>query len=75
MVCELCLNLKIYCRDFHGCPVVKTSPSTAGDAGSIPGQGARIPHGLWPKNQSRKQKQCCNKFNKYFKYGPCQKNL
>ena len=42
-------------RDFPGGPGVKTSPSTAGDAGSIPGQGARIPHGLWPKNQSRKQ--------------------
>ena len=62
-------------RDFPGGPGAKTSPSTAGDARSIPGQGARIPHGLWPKNQDRKQKQCCNKSNKYFKYGPHQKNL
>ena len=28
-----------FIRDFPGGPVVKTPPSTAGDAGSIPGQG------------------------------------
>ena len=60
-------------RDFSGGPVVKTSPSNAGGAGSIPGQGAKIPHVLQPKNQSIKQKQCCNKFNKDFKNGPHQK--
>ena len=32
-----------YNRDFPGGPVVKTSPSNAGGAGSIPGQGAEIP--------------------------------
>ena len=31
-------------RDFPGGPGVKTLPSNAGDAGSIPGQGAKIPH-------------------------------
>ena len=31
-------------RDFPGSPVVKTSPANAGGAGSIPGQGAKIPH-------------------------------
>ena len=36
--------------DFPGGPVVKTSLSNAGDAGSIPGRGARIPHALRPKN-------------------------
>ena len=36
-------------RDFPGGPVVKTSPSNAGDAGSIPGPGAKIPHASWPK--------------------------
>ena len=36
---------------FPGGSVVKTAPSNAGSAGSIPGQGAKIPHGLRPKNQ------------------------
>ena len=31
-------------RDFLGHPVGKTLPSNAGDAGSIPGQGTKIPH-------------------------------
>ena len=30
--------------DFPGGPVVKTPPSNAGDAGSIPGRGTKIPH-------------------------------
>ena len=33
-------------RDFPGGPVVKTSPSSAGGAGLIPGQRAKIPHVL-----------------------------
>ena len=53
-------------RDFPGDPVVKTSPSNAGGAGSIPGQGVKIPHASRPKNQNIKQKQYCNKFNKDF---------
>ena len=53
-------------RDFPGGPVVKTSPSNAGGAGSIPGQGAKIPHASWPKNRNIEQKQCCNKFNREF---------
>ena len=36
----------------------------------IPGQGARILHGLGLKNQDRKQKPFCNKFNKDYKNGP-----
>ena len=52
--------------------MVKTLPSNAGGAGSVPGQGARIPHALGPKNQNIKQKQYCNKFNKGFKNGPHQ---
>ena len=51
-------------RDFHGGPVVKTSPSNAGGVGSIPGPGAKIPRALAPKNQNVKQKQYCNKFNR-----------
>ena len=30
--------------DFPGGPVVKNPPSNAGDVGSIPGQGTKIPH-------------------------------
>ena len=44
------------CQNFPGCPVVKTSPSNVGSEGSIPDQGAKIPHALWPKNQNIKQK-------------------
>ena len=56
-----------------GRPLVKTSPFNAGSVGSIPGQQAKIPHALWPKNQNIKQKQCCNKINQDFKNGPHQK--
>ena len=35
--------------DFPGGPLVKTSPSNAG-AGSIPGQGTKIPKALQPEN-------------------------
>ena len=59
--------------DFPGGPVVKTSPSNAGAAGSIPGRGAKIPHALGPKNQNIKQKQYGNKFNKDFSNGSHQK--
>ena len=31
-------------RDFPGGSVVKNPPSSAGDAGSVPGQGTKIPH-------------------------------
>ena len=31
-------------RDFPGGPVVKNPPYNAGDAGSIPGRGTKIPH-------------------------------
>ena len=39
---------------FPGGPVVKTS-SKAGGAGSIPGQGTKIPPALRPKKQNIKQ--------------------
>ena len=60
-------------RDFPGSPVVTTLPFNAGGAGSIPGQGAKIPHASGPKTQNIKQKQYCNQFNKDFKNGPHQK--
>ena len=31
-------------RKFPGSPVLKTLPSNAGGASSIPGQGTKIPH-------------------------------
>ena len=31
-------------RDFPGDPVVKNTPSNAGDTGSAPGRGTKIPH-------------------------------
>ena len=33
-------------QDFPGGPVVKNLPCNAGDTGSIPGQGTKIPHAL-----------------------------
>ena len=59
--------------DFPDGPVVETSPSNAGGAGSTPSWGAKTPHASWPKNQNIKQKQYCNKFNKDFIIGPRQK--
>ena len=44
--------------------MVKILPFSAGNVGSIPGQGAKIPHASLLKNQNEKQKQYCNKFNK-----------
>ena len=55
--------------------MVKTLPSSAGGAGSIPGRGAKITHALWPKNQNIKRKQYYNKFTKDFKNGPHQKKI
>ena len=43
--------------DFPGGPVVKTPPFNAGCVDFIPGQGAKIPHALWPGNQNIKQNQ------------------
>jgi len=45
--------------------MVRTSPSNAGGAGSIPGWGTKIPHASGPKKQN-KPKEYCNKFNKDF---------
>ena len=38
---------------FPGGPVVKTSLSGVGDAGSVPGRGAKIPHAWQPKKQTK----------------------
>ena len=42
-----------YSRALPGGPVVKTSPSNAGEVCSIPDQGAEIPHTSGPKSQNR----------------------
>ena len=39
-------------KGFPGYPVVKTSPSNPRGAGSIPDQGARIPHTSRAENQN-----------------------
>jgi len=44
--------------------VIRVLPSTASSVGSIPGQGAKIPHDSRPRNQNIKQKQYCSKSNK-----------
>ena len=48
-----CVILLMCYWDFPGSPVVKTSPSNAGGAGLIPGQGAKIPNALWPKTKNK----------------------
>ena len=70
---EFSLRRKVALGGFPGGPMVKTSPASAGGAGSIPGQGVKIPQASWPKNQNIKHKQCCDKFNKDFKTGPFKK--
>ena len=52
---------------------MNTLPSNAGGVSSILGQGAKIPHALWPENQNTKQKQFHKKFNKDFNNGPHKK--
>ena len=44
---------RAYSGDFPGGQVVKTLPSTAGDVGSIPGQGTKIPHASRPKKKPK----------------------
>ena len=47
--------------DFPGGPMVKTPPCNAGDMGSIPGQGTKIPHvmeQLSPSNTTTKAMHC-----------------
>ena len=50
---SLCLNLLIS-KNGAGTSLavqwLRFSPSHAGDAGSFPGRGAKIPHALQPKN-------------------------
>ena len=67
-------STKMLCWVFPGCPAVKISPPNAGGSGSIPGQGAKIPHASWPKSQNLKQKQYYNKYHKHLKIVRIKKN-
>ena len=49
--------LKALGEDFLGHLVVKTLPSSAGVAGLIPGQGAKISPAFWPKKKKKKKTQ------------------
>lgn len=44
-------------KDFPGNPDIMTLPSNVAGAGSIPGQGVKIPHALGPKILNVKYKQ------------------
>ena len=54
--------------------MVKTLPSNAWGAISIPGLGNKILHASWPKCQNMKQKQYCNKSKKTLKMVHIKKN-
>ena len=45
---------KLISRDFPGGPVVRTSSANTGVAGSIAGQGPKIPHASGPKKTKHK---------------------
>ena len=49
------MSIKKKYGDLPGGPVVKTSPSNAGDVGSISGQGTKIARDLWPKKLNHKK--------------------
>ena len=52
---ELLVSLEKPRWDFPGDPGVRMSPSRAEGADSIPDQGLKIPHALWPKEPIQKQ--------------------
>ena len=71
--CLILINFlvqKLRCKDFPGIPVVRTSPSSAGDAvrSLVREVELHMPcHQKKEKKKTKKQKQYCNKFNKAFK--------
>ena len=55
---------------------IKALPSNARGTGSIPSREVKVPHALGSKKQNiKKQKQYCNKFNKDFKIIHIKKSL
>ena len=59
-------ELRTFLQGLPGSPVFKSSPSNAGDVGSIPSEELRSCMFLQPKTQNIQQKQYPNKFNKDF---------
>ena len=59
-------------KEYPGSLASKTSPSMAGDAGSIPGWGTKTPthHSSHSQKTKTQNKQCCYKFNTDFKNDP-----
>ena len=57
-------TIKNRTRDFPGGPMVKNPPSNAGDAGSIPGQGTKIPHAMGQLNPhaATREKPVCRNY-------------
>ena len=53
---------KTCCGDFPGGPVAENPPSSAGDAGSIPGWGTKFPHNSGQLNLSAtiREPESCN---------------
>ena len=62
-------------KDLPGTPGVKNFTFQCRGASSIHDEAVKIPHVSWPKKQTIKQKQYCNKFNKDFKNWPTLKIL
>ena len=46
MYAQICKAKSNRNKDFPGGPVVKNPPSNAGDVGSTPGGGTKIPHAM-----------------------------
>ena len=65
----------LYCLSHQGSllPMQGSLLPMQGVLSSIPDWEAKTPHASRPKDQTIKQKQYCNKLNKDFKNGPCQK--
>ena len=53
-------------QDLPGGQVVRSLPSSAGGAGSVPDGELRSHMPVCQKTQNVKQKQCCEKFSKHF---------
>ena len=55
------LNTTLAPRDIPGGPVVKNLTSSAGDMGSIPGRGTKIPHATeqLSLSASTRESMCC----------------
>ena len=53
---------RMECRDFPGGPVAGSLPSNAGDTGSIPGRGTKIPHatGQLSSHTTTREKHTCH---------------